>query len=74
LTEIIFGWLATALCIVGNCGVIRKWQDGFLIWFCGTGILLVLAMMSHNYSQAVLFAVYEVINLWGYVKWRGEDN
>lgn len=64
-----FSWLATALCILGNIFVIKK-KNGFLIWFIGTGIMLVLAVMRNDWSQAFLFTIYEIINIKGFIEWR----
>lgn len=63
-----FSWLATALCILGNIFVIKK-KNGFLIWFIGTGIMLVLAVMRNDWSQTFLFTIYEIINIKGFIEW-----
>jgi len=65
----VIGWIAALLCIIGNIMVVAK-RNGFLIWFIGTGILLILALIDKNWSQVFLFTVYELINLAGYVKWK----
>jgi|GEM_PF-4091665 len=64
-----FSWLATALCILGNIFVMKK-KNGFMIWFIGTGIMLVLAIMRKDWSQAILFTIYEIINIKGFFEWR----
>lgn len=64
-----FSWLATALCILGNIFVMKK-KNGFMIWFIGTGIMLVLAIMRKDWSQAILFTIYEIINIKGFLEWR----
>ncbi len=64
-----FSWLATALCILGNIFVMKK-KNGFLIWFIGTGIMLVLAVTRNDWSQAFLFTIYEIINIKGFIEWR----
>jgi membrane protein implicated in regulation of membrane protease activity len=67
------GWLSTILCLLGNLFVVRK-KNGFLIWFIGTGIMLVLAILRKDWSQTTLFTIYEIINLWGYFSWRKQKN
>lgn len=64
-----FGWIATIFCLLGNLLVVRK-KNGFLIWSIGTGIMLVLAIMRKDWSQTVLFAIYEGINLFGFISWK----
>lgn len=63
------GWIATLLCIIANLLVVKK-RNGFLLWFVGTGILLILALLDCNWSQVFLFLTYEIINIFGYVKWK----
>mgnify|MGYP001321331202 CR=1 FL=1 len=67
---IFLSWIATILCILGNILVVVKKKNGFLIWFIGTGILLVLAIMRKDWSQAILFTIYEIINIKGFFEWR----
>jgi hypothetical protein len=66
---IFLSWIATALCILGNIFVVKK-KNGFLIWFVGTGIMLVLAIMRKDWAQASLFTIYEIINIKGFFEWR----
>jgi membrane protein implicated in regulation of membrane protease activity len=65
------GWIATILCIIGNVAVVKK-KNGFLVWFIGTGLLLILALLRKDWSQAFLFLVYEGINIFGYISWARE--
>jgi hypothetical protein len=66
---IFLSWIATILCILGNILVVKK-KNGFLIWFIGTGILLVLAITRKDWAQAFLFIIYEFINIKGFVDWK----
>lgn len=65
----ILGWIAVVFCITANILVVKK-INAYLLWFVGTGILLVLAVLDHNWSQCMLFGIYEVINFWGFLSWR----
>lgn len=65
------GWIAALLCIIANILVVKK-KNGFLLWFIGTGILLILAIIDKNWSQVFLFTIYQGINIFGYVKWNQE--
>ncbi len=65
------GWIATLLCIIGNLAVIKK-KNGFLVWFAGTGLLLILAIIRQDWSQVFLFIIYEIINIYGYLEWSNE--
>lgn len=66
---IFLSWIATILCILGNILVVKK-KNGFLIWFIGTGILLVLAIIRKDWAQVFLFTIYEFINTKGFVDWK----
>jgi hypothetical protein len=67
------GWIAALLCIIGNLLVVKK-KNGFLVWFVGTGVLLILALVHQNWSQVFLFFIYEVINIFGYIEWSNSKN
>jgi membrane protein implicated in regulation of membrane protease activity len=66
------GWIAALLCIIGNLLVIRKF-NGFLIWFVGTGVLLILAILKKDWYQVFLFLIYEIINIFGYITWSRDN-
>jgi membrane protein implicated in regulation of membrane protease activity len=66
------GWIATILCLLGNLFVVKK-KNGFLIWFIGTAIMLILAILRKDWSQTTLFTIYEGINLWGYFSWKKQE-
>lgn len=66
-------WAATLACIVANILVVKK-LNGYLLWFVGTGILFCFAIVDHNWARAVLFFIYELINVWGFIKWRKDKN
>jgi membrane protein implicated in regulation of membrane protease activity len=65
----VIGWIAALLCIIANILVVKK-INGFLIWFIGTGLLLILAAIRHEWSQVFLFTIYEIINVFGYINWK----
>ena len=65
------GWIASILCIIGNIAVIKR-KNGFLIWFVGTGILLILSLLRQDWSQVFLFFIYEILNISGYLSWKNE--
>jgi membrane protein implicated in regulation of membrane protease activity len=66
------GWIAALLCIIGNLLVIKKY-NGFLVWFVGTGILLILAILKKDWYQVFLFLIYEIINIFGYITWSMDN-
>jgi membrane protein implicated in regulation of membrane protease activity len=66
------GWIAALLCIIGNLLVIKKY-NGFLVWFVGTGILLILAILKKDWYQVFLFLIYEIINIFGYITWSRDN-
>jgi membrane protein implicated in regulation of membrane protease activity len=66
------GWIAALLCIIGNTLVIKKY-NGFLVWFVGTGMLLILAILKKDWYQVFLFLIYEIINIFGYITWSMDN-
>lgn len=63
-------WIATIGSIIGNIGVIKKKLWGMQIWTIGTAIWIVYAILTHNTAQLIMFCFYEVLNLYGWYKWK----
>ncbi len=70
----ILSWFSTILCIGGNALVIKKHKNGFLIWFFGTGILLIFSILRRDWPQTIIFIFYEIMNIVGYLHWNQKED
>lgn len=68
----IFSWIGTIFSLLGNIQIIRKNKNGFIYWIIGSAIMLGCAIYTLNYSQCVLFIIYEVFNVIGLIKWSDD--
>ena len=63
-------WIATIGSILGNIGVIKKKLWGMKVWTFATAIWIIYALITHNKAQLIMFCFYEVLNLYGWYKWK----
>lgn len=63
-------WIATIGSILGNIGVIKKKLWGMQIWTFATAAWIIYALITHNKPQLIMFCFYEVLNLYGWYKWK----
>jgi len=66
----LLSWIATIGSIIGNIGVVKKKLWGMQIWTFGTAIWIIYALITHNKAQLIMFCFYEVLNLYGWYKWK----
>lgn len=66
-------WIITFLCIVGS--LLNAWKNRwcFLFWSIGNIAWLVIDLMSHNYSRAVLDIFQQIVTTYGAFCWRKDD-
>ena len=64
------GWALTANSIVGAILNARKRIEGFYVWTIGNAGWVIWALYHKIYPQAVLFAVYLGITIYGIYKWQ----
>lgn len=63
-------WIATIGSILGNIGVIKKKLWGMKVWTFATAVWIIYALITHNKAQLIMFCFYEVLNLYGWYKWK----
>jgi len=63
-------WIATIGSIIGNIGVIKKKLWGMKVWTFATAVWIIYALITHNKAQLIMFCFYEVLNLYGWYKWK----
>lgn len=60
----------TALSIVGMWMLARKWLEQWWTWVAVDAVSTVLYIYKGIYFYAVLYALYTIIAIYGYFKWR----
>lgn len=65
-------WLFAALSLTGTWLNIKKRRVCFIIWACTNGFWTVYDMSIGAYAQAVLFAVYFGLAIYGLREWGRE--
>lgn len=62
-------WIITALSIVGVILNVYKSRWGFFCWMITNAVWAVVDYQKGIPEQAVLFIVYFLTSLWGWVSW-----
>ena len=62
-------WLLTLLSLIGVILNIRKRRECFLIWTFSNGSWAVIDYRAGLPEQAVLFAIYSLLALYGLYEW-----
>lgn len=69
----IINWILVILAITGTLLNVKKNRWGFVFWIVSNVGLVVYFIHYDIWAQAVLFGVYAMIALWGFVKWSYES-
>ena len=64
-----FMWIVTGLSIVGTILNIKRLKCCFIVWLATNFIWCIYDYYIGNFPQAVLFAVYVVLAIWGIYEW-----
>jgi len=70
----ILAWLATALSLCGNIGVMRKRVWGWWLWIVSNLIWIAYDAYISAWPQAVLFVVYLMIAIVAVIRWKREES
>ncbi|HIJ67461.1 MAG TPA: hypothetical protein HPP87_04590 [Planctomycetes bacterium] len=63
-------WLIVAIAVVGaGFNVLGRWQ-GFALWIVSNGYWLAYNWRAGEYAQAIIFAVFLAIAIYGLICWR----
>ena len=63
--------IALILSLVGNILVNYKKKLGFIIWISSNVFWIVVNFIGEmNYPQVIMYLVYAVLNVQGYINWR----
>lgn len=67
-----FTWLITVASIAGAIANIYKGVWGFVFWLIGDIAWMVIDFNAGLISQAVFFAVFGILAVWGIYQWNRE--
>lgn len=63
--------IATILSILGNFLIIKKKKIGFISWIISNILWIIVNLISiPNIPQIIMFLVYTVISIYGWIKWK----
>lgn len=62
--------ITTALSIVGQIMMNRKWVESWLVFFVADVISIKMYLFKHLYYTAGLFGIFTILALIGYIHWR----
>ena len=62
--------LTASLSVVGMWMLARKYYQQWLCWMLVEPLTVVMCLATHLWATAVLYAVYMVVAVMGYVKWK----
>ena len=66
--------IALILSLIGNILVNYKKKLGFIIWISSNVFWIVVNYMGDvNYPQVIMYIVYAILNVQGYVNWRKSE-
>ena len=66
--------IALILSLVGNILVNYKRKLGFVIWISSNVFWIVVNYMGDvNYPQVIMYIVYAILNVQGYINWRKSE-
>lgn len=62
--------ILSALSITGAVLNVKKMRSGFAIWILTNGAWVLISVQRGNYSEAVMWATYLALSVWGLFDWR----
>lgn len=63
--------IATICSLYGNYLVIKKNKFGFVIWLISNILWILINFIGVlNISQVIMFVVYGILNIYGWIKWK----
>jgi nicotinamide riboside transporter PnuC len=69
LTPKVLKWIFVSIAIIGAICNAQALVIGFILWIISNTYLLIINWQNKEYAQSMLFAVYDIICIWGIVNW-----
>lgn len=66
-------WLLVIIALIGTVLNIQMDRLGFLFWIVSNLGLAIVNSRGRQWAQAMLFAVYLGLAVWGWISWRMID-
>lgn len=67
------GWMGTILMFGGSVVNIYKHKACWVLWIIGGFMIIYQSFIIFNWNILVLQALYQPLNMWGWLQWR-QDN
>lgn len=64
--------ISTALSIVGMWMLAKKYYQQWIIWIIVEPLIIGTSLQAEMYATALLYVIYTVIAIMGYIKWKKE--
>ena len=68
----LFDGISTALSIVGMWMLAKKYYQQWILWIIVEPLIIITSLQAQMYATAILYVVYTVIAVMGYIKWKRE--
>lgn len=63
--------IATICSLYGNYLVIKKNKFGFVVWLISNILWILINFIGVlNISQVIMFVIYGILNIYGWIKWK----
>ena len=62
----------TALSVVGMWMLAKKYYQQWILWIIVEPLIIITSLQAQMYATAILYVVYTVIAIMGYIKWKKE--
>ena len=62
----------TALSVVGMWMLAKKYYQQWILWIIVEPLIIITSLQAQMYATAILYVVYTVIAIMGYIKWKRE--
>ena len=64
--------ISSGLTIVAMLMLAHKWWQQWILWMIVEPLMITLFILTGNYASAVLYLVFEIVCIFGVIKWRNE--
>lgn len=65
----IFGWVGTALSLMGFYANVKRSKWGFVLWLVTDVIFVITSAATHTWYFVILYTAYAILAIWGYQQW-----
>ena len=66
----IAAYVAVALSLAGNVGVVQRKRWGMGVWIVANGIWIAYYLDHEDWPSLTLFSAYMALSIWGFARWK----